>query len=78
MKVRAEVQKLASETGCRDDWTRYKHLRNKVLGRRKNLMGESLILPKPGQPLKVYLTGIVIGQRVIFFYKGALRTNLKI
>ena len=30
MKVRDELQKLASETKCREDWNRYKEARNKV------------------------------------------------
>ena len=30
MKARDEVQKLTSETKCRDDWVKYKQLRNKV------------------------------------------------
>ena len=35
MKVRDELQKLASETKDRDDWARFKHMRNRINNRLK-------------------------------------------
>ena len=35
MKTRDELQKLASETKCKEDWVRYKHIRNTINNRLK-------------------------------------------
>ena len=35
MKVRDELHKLASETRDRDDWARFKHMRNRINNRLK-------------------------------------------
>ena len=84
MKVRDELQKLASETKDRDDWARFKHMRNTINNRLKyeESHWQKLRLDECGNnPGKVWknVKGILnwqsSGSPNKLFYKGSLRTK---
>ena len=84
MKVRDQVQKLASETKCRTDWVRYKELRNKVTNKLKNeefkwqrqrLSGCGGNSAKTWKCVKGILNWHSSGSPNQLFFKGSLKTK---
>ena len=84
MKVRDELHKLASETRDRDDWTRFKQMRNRINNRLKyeESYWQKLRLDECGSnSAKVWknVKGILnwqsSGSPSKLFYKGSLRTK---
>ena len=84
MKVRDELQKLASETRDRDDWNRYKHMRNRINNRLKyeESHWQKVRLDECGnnsaktwKNVKGILNWKSSGSPSKLFYKGALKTK---
>ena len=84
MKVRDELQKLASETKCREDWKRYKEARNKVNNklkyeesnwRRVRLEECGKDSGKTWRNVKGILNWKGSGSPNQLFYRGSLRTK---
>ena len=84
MKERNKLQKLASETGDKNDWKKYKHLRNKLKNRLKyeETKWQKLRLEecdtssgKVWKSVKSILNWQSSGSPNQLFYKGQLRTK---
>ena len=84
MKERDELQQLASETRNRDDWCKFKQVRNKVNNRLKyeEIKGQRLKLDECGsnsaqtwKNVKCILNWNSSGSPNQLFYKGSLRTK---
>ena len=84
MKARDEVQKLASETRSRDDWVKYKQLRNRVTNRlryqesswqRRRLSECGVNSSKTWKCVKGILNWNSSGSPTQLFYKGSLKTK---
>ena len=84
MKSRDELHKLASETKCREDWVRYKHVRNTVNNRLKyeesawqksRLDACSNNSAKTWKNVKGILNWQSSGSPSKLFYKGSLKTK---
>ena len=84
MRLRDERHKLAAETRCREDWTRFKHTRNMVNNRLKyeekawqkaRLDACSNNSAKTLKNVKGILNWQSSGSPNKLFYKGSLRTK---
>ena len=84
MKVRDELQKIASETKCRDDWVRYKNMRNRVNNRQKfeETKWQKIRLEECGENsgkvwknVKGILNWTSSGSPSQLFYRGTLKTK---